>query len=217
MYAQQRYYDPVVGRFISIDPVGADPSDPRLFGRYHYGANNPYRYTDPNGEYAQVATRVGQIGLQALSRAAKYTTGALGAVVGLDAINKSLDEDRVTFTDGVPDVDGPVMEIRGEEWLDHDEDDEYHKPPKTRNRQSNDDERQKDERLTDRPKGTLPADIGSEVWGKRHGINKDKARKKFHDIKGDDGLSGADDDLSVDPDSGDVYDPAGDHIGNLND
>lgn len=50
-YAQQRYYDPSMGRFLSIDPIGIDPSDPRTVNRYSYAANNPYRYTDPSGEY----------------------------------------------------------------------------------------------------------------------------------------------------------------------
>ena len=46
---QQRYYDPAIGRFLSVDPVGplADPSN--HFGRYHYAYNNPYRFTDPDG------------------------------------------------------------------------------------------------------------------------------------------------------------------------
>lgn len=50
VYAQQRYYDPAIGRFMSVDPASAMADDPRFFGRYHYANNNPYRYTDPNGE-----------------------------------------------------------------------------------------------------------------------------------------------------------------------
>lgn len=51
VYAQQRYYDPVIGRFMSTDPTMPHAGDPRYFGRYHYGANNPYKYTDPSGEW----------------------------------------------------------------------------------------------------------------------------------------------------------------------
>jgi RHS repeat-associated protein len=49
VYMQQRYYDPAIARFLSVDPVGplADPTN--HFGRYHYGLNNPYRFTDPDG------------------------------------------------------------------------------------------------------------------------------------------------------------------------
>jgi RHS repeat-associated protein len=48
---QQRYYDPVVGRFYSNDPVGFTASNPMSFNRYLYVNNNPYKYIDPNGEY----------------------------------------------------------------------------------------------------------------------------------------------------------------------
>jgi len=49
---QQRYYDPVIGRFYSNDPVGFVESQPSSFGRYTYANNNPYKYTDPDGEFA---------------------------------------------------------------------------------------------------------------------------------------------------------------------
>lgn len=34
-----------------------------------------------------------------------------------------------------------------------------------------------------RPPGFWPADKGAEEWGRRHGVDPAKARKKFHDIK----------------------------------
>jgi len=49
VYAQQRYYDPVIGRFLSVDPVGVDTSNGSNFSRYWYANNNPYRFTDPDG------------------------------------------------------------------------------------------------------------------------------------------------------------------------
>jgi RHS repeat-associated protein len=48
-YMQQRYYDPQIGRFLSVDPVTADRGDMRHFNRYAYGYNNPYTFTDPDG------------------------------------------------------------------------------------------------------------------------------------------------------------------------
>lgn len=48
-YMQQRYYDPQVGRFLSIDPITADPRSGEHFNRYSYVDNNPYRYVDPDG------------------------------------------------------------------------------------------------------------------------------------------------------------------------
>lgn len=48
-YAGARYYDPVIGRFMGVDPKNFDEDDPTSFNRYSYVGNNPYRYTDPDG------------------------------------------------------------------------------------------------------------------------------------------------------------------------
>ena len=49
IYMQQRYYDPVIGRFYSNDPVGFTASNPMMFNRYAYANNNPYKFVDPDG------------------------------------------------------------------------------------------------------------------------------------------------------------------------
>ena len=50
-YMQARYYDPVIGRFLSIDPVTfMDNGNPSYFNRYRYCANDPANCIDPNGE-----------------------------------------------------------------------------------------------------------------------------------------------------------------------
>ncbi len=59
VYMQARYYDPVIGRFYSNDPVGTighlQHNNPvHGFNRYAYANNNPYKYTDPDGEFAQM-------------------------------------------------------------------------------------------------------------------------------------------------------------------
>jgi RHS repeat-associated protein len=51
-YMQQRYYDPVAGRFLSIDPVTTDANTGGSFNRYAYANNSPYRYVDPDGRFA---------------------------------------------------------------------------------------------------------------------------------------------------------------------
>ena len=56
VYMQQRYYDPVVGRFLSVDPVPTNPSTGGMFNRYNYAHNNPYRFTDPNGRCPEGST-----------------------------------------------------------------------------------------------------------------------------------------------------------------
>ncbi|MBB6184649.1 RHS repeat domain-containing protein [Oleiagrimonas soli] len=49
IYMQARYYDPVLGRFLSRDPVAPEPTNIFNFSRYAYANNNPMRYTDPDG------------------------------------------------------------------------------------------------------------------------------------------------------------------------
>jgi hypothetical protein len=55
---QQRYYDPIAGRFLSVDPVTTDANTGSAFGRYHYAENNPYAYTDPTGMESELAEGV---------------------------------------------------------------------------------------------------------------------------------------------------------------
>ncbi|MCV2885761.1 RHS repeat-associated core domain-containing protein [Aestuariibacter sp. AA17] len=55
-YMQARYYDPVIGRFYSNDPVDVLEHMQRGnpvhgFNRYTYANNNPYIYVDPDGKY----------------------------------------------------------------------------------------------------------------------------------------------------------------------
>lgn len=62
-----RYYDPVIGRFMSVDPKGATPGDIHGFNRYAYANNNPYKYTDPDGhspiDVAFLAYDLGKLGV----------------------------------------------------------------------------------------------------------------------------------------------------------
>lgn len=48
-YMQQRYYDPMIGRFLSVDPVTVNTVTGEDFNRYAYGDNNPYVNVDPDG------------------------------------------------------------------------------------------------------------------------------------------------------------------------
>jgi RHS repeat-associated protein len=50
VYMQHRYYDPVTGHFLSVDPVTPVPGNAFNFNRYVYVNNNPTLNTDPNGE-----------------------------------------------------------------------------------------------------------------------------------------------------------------------
>jgi hypothetical protein len=50
---QQRYYDPRVARFWSVDPVTVSSAGGN-FNRYWYGSDNPYRFTDPDGRIIKI-------------------------------------------------------------------------------------------------------------------------------------------------------------------
>ena len=48
-YFGARYYDPEIGRFTGIDPVGFQEGNLHSFNRFAYGNNNPVKYLDPDG------------------------------------------------------------------------------------------------------------------------------------------------------------------------
>ncbi len=48
-----RWYDPGLGRFIQPDPLVPEPGNPQALNRYAYTLNNPLKYTDPTGLFAQ--------------------------------------------------------------------------------------------------------------------------------------------------------------------
>jgi murein DD-endopeptidase MepM/ murein hydrolase activator NlpD len=54
-YMQQRYYDPAIGRFLSVDPVTATSAGGN-FNRYWYGNDNPYKFVDPDGRLSTVGS-----------------------------------------------------------------------------------------------------------------------------------------------------------------
>lgn len=49
-YMGARYYDPVIGRFMGMDPVGFNEASPVSMNRYAYANNNPYMFVDPDGK-----------------------------------------------------------------------------------------------------------------------------------------------------------------------
>ena len=62
---QARYYDPVIGRFLSIDPVTfMSTGNPRYFNRYAYAANDPVNMIDPDGQAFGVASKVVKVAIK---------------------------------------------------------------------------------------------------------------------------------------------------------
>ncbi|UOV04600.1 hypothetical protein MUU75_16070 [Pseudoxanthomonas mexicana] len=68
-YMQQRYYDPQVGRFLSVDPVTALSNPIGMFNRYWYANNNPYKFTDPDGRLTVPWERIGKVAAKGGARA----------------------------------------------------------------------------------------------------------------------------------------------------
>ena len=76
-YMQQRYYDPMLGRFLSVDPVTAT-SVGGNFNRYWYASDNPYRFIDPDGrddEDAQKGREAAEIQKKDDQRRAEHGQG----------------------------------------------------------------------------------------------------------------------------------------------
>jgi len=58
VYMQQRYYDPMAARFMSVDPLVTDADTSGGFNLYEYAKSNPYKYTDPDGREEQTSITV---------------------------------------------------------------------------------------------------------------------------------------------------------------
>jgi RHS repeat-associated protein len=87
-YMQQRYFDPIAGVFLSVDPVAARSMGDN-FHRYWYANNNPYRYVDPDGRETAMFQRK------------EYRMPAPDAATGKAALGLIAD-----FTPGVGDAKG---------------------------------------------------------------------------------------------------------------
>jgi len=61
-YLRARYYNSLTGRFISRDPEGGDPSDPRSLHKYLYADGDPINGLDPMGREDEVGEEEGEIG-----------------------------------------------------------------------------------------------------------------------------------------------------------
>jgi RHS repeat-associated protein len=76
-YLSARYYDPNVGRFVSMDPKLGKLSVPQTLDRYAYCANNPINRVDPTGEFWNIL--IGAV-------AGAIIGGVIAAVTGGDVL-----------------------------------------------------------------------------------------------------------------------------------
>ncbi len=87
-----RFYDADVGRFLSLDPLAADY--PTL-GDYVYVANNPLKYTDPNGKWIEEKVEKG------------------GGKNGRDLVTIKVTGKLINFSSNEVDMDHALGEIKG--------------------------------------------------------------------------------------------------------
>jgi len=86
---QARYYDPVIGRFYSNDPVGYTGANPVMsFNRYMYANNNPYKYVDPDGRFIFTAIAVAAVAYAAYD--GYQDGGATGALAEASGYNDAV-------------------------------------------------------------------------------------------------------------------------------
>ena len=95
IYMGARFLDPATGRFNQPDPVGlVDPAtgkvnqemllNPQRQNRYVYGLNNPYKYVDPDGEFAVTGTVLAGYGGYVAASALAAGIAHYGAPIAAD-------------------------------------------------------------------------------------------------------------------------------------
>jgi RHS repeat-associated protein len=99
-YMQQRYYDPQIGKFLSVDPVTADTVTGWNFNRYNYAANNPYKFKDPDGRIIETAWDAANVAMGVASFAKNVAIGNY-AGAAVDAVGVVIDA-AATVTPVVP-------------------------------------------------------------------------------------------------------------------
>ena len=55
-YLRARYYNPLTGRFMSLDPENGKPIDPKTLHKYLYAGGDPVNRIDPRGRDATIET-----------------------------------------------------------------------------------------------------------------------------------------------------------------
>ena len=130
-YMQQRYYDPVAGRFLSIDPVTTDANSGNSFNRYAYANNNPYKYVDPDGRNWALAGRGAVLGAQVGSVGGPWGAAAGAVIVGgatlwlgdkaINALMSAVGGNRGSPMD-IKDGTNPPTTIGGRDYSGHSQD-----------------------------------------------------------------------------------------------
>ncbi|MEM7137921.1 MAG: RHS repeat-associated core domain-containing protein [Myxococcota bacterium] len=92
-----RAFDPYLGRFLQVDPLGYAPGDANL---YRYAFNSPFQYTDPSGEFVETAWDVANVVMGVASFVKNVQEGNY-AEAAVDAVTTAIDAASVAVP-GVP-------------------------------------------------------------------------------------------------------------------
>jgi len=87
-YLRARYYDPSLGRFVSVDPFAGMIEEPMSRHRYLYGSDNPIGNVDPSGMFAISAG----LAIQDILAASAIGIGAVGTYI--NSTSRSLSRTR---------------------------------------------------------------------------------------------------------------------------
>jgi RHS repeat-associated protein len=214
-YMQQRYYDPQIGRFLSVDPVTADSAGGTNFNRYWYANNNPYRFSDPDGRFALDGDKEEPPPPPPLPEPTPLPPVTVTATAPITLPNVVVTAPRPislppiawgALGEGILSRIVPPLLLFWPSPMGAAPCEMPGGPPCGMMMSGT------------FPPGFWPGDKGAEEWGRRHGIGADAGRRKFHDIKqGDKGQGGGKgaDDYGTNPNTGDVVNPQGEVVGNL--
>jgi RHS repeat-associated protein len=90
-YLRARYYDPNTGRFLGVDPLEGNFTDPTSRHRYLYGNANPVSYSDPSGKFSILDVALAGINYLERDRALEwngrsFNAGLSGEFLGLPGV-----------------------------------------------------------------------------------------------------------------------------------
>lgn len=217
-YMQQRYYDPSIGLFLSVDPIAVYNNPDVVSSRYWYADNNPYRYTDPDGRAANDSQERKPIPI---------TDIPVVRVTALRDLPSQETYSSIVTLSGVSAVPIPMEYIKPLPWISSTAGALvmapflYFATPDACSYRCGELAGWRGSLIYMSgafPPGFWDAEEGAAAWGRRNGVGAKEGKDKFHrGIK--QGTKGArgDHGFGVNPDTGDVIDPNGEIVGNLND
>ena len=100
-YMLARHYSPVVGRFLSVDPVLGNTASPQSWNRYTYAMNGPLLFVDPDGQAdtpfwnaaSDVAIRAGELLALIGSAANAPVVVAAGLAISAPFLTRKIDNE----------------------------------------------------------------------------------------------------------------------------